>query len=321
MFSRAVRVLSLAFVLLYEPNVCHAQLSKGHQLLISRGLQVQGIVSTYDTFHLSTLSNANYTAVNWLWNSPRSYDGSMPLLGAAPGFPWARWVVDETDMPPLGDEASYFGQLVALQLADEWDLNNADIRTRAVNWFLSAGSNWPNTILYANNGGGQVSDGNLVDFVSRAHPDMITFDTYPWKSVYDTNQPNHIGPAISGPPTTWYSVLRIYRDISRAFGIPYGSYVQTFHSVEEYYPFNVYRDPSPSELRLNHFGALAFDAKWLCDFHYNNGSSPLFTSPGGDSNPNPLYYEKADCAFAHAKFWKSTCAAETNRRSNQSMDD
>src|SRR5882724_3773668 len=80
----------------------HAQLSKGNQILITRGLQIQGLVSTYDTFHLNTFSNANYTTVNWLWAAPRSFDGSMPLLGPAPGFPWARWVADENDMPPLG---------------------------------------------------------------------------------------------------------------------------------------------------------------------------------------------------------------------------
>ena len=134
---------------------------------------------------------------------------------------------------------------------------------------------------------------------------MISFDNYPWKSVYDSNQVDHIGAPIGGPPTIWYSVLRIHRDISRAFNIPFGSYVQTFHAVEEYGPHNVYRDPSPSELRLNHFGALAFNAKTLIDFHYNNGSSSLFTSPGGDSNPNALFSEKADCALRCRNFGKA----------------
>lgn len=301
---RSLLILA-AFIFSLFPSAAPAQLSKGHQILLNRGLQIQGIVSTYDTFHLDTFSNANYTTVNWLWSSPRSFSGSMPLLGQTPGFPWGRWVTDETDVPPQGDESGYLSQLVTLQLGDEWELNTDSVRTRAVDWFNSISTNWPNTILYANNGGGQVSDGNLIDFVSRAHPDMITFDTYPWKSVYDTNQPDHIGPAIGGPPTTWYSVLRIYRDISRAFGIPFGSYVQTFHAVEEYYPYNVYRDPSPSELRLNHFGALVFDAKMLIDFHYNNGSSSLFTAPGGDTHPNALYYEKADCAARARNFGKA----------------
>ena len=190
-----------------------AQVGKANQILINRGLQVEGLVATYDTFHLSTYSNANYTAVIWLWDSPRSYD-SMFQLGAAPGFPWARWVSSEGDMPPLGGESAYLGQLVNLQLADEWNLNDAATRTRAVNWFIAVRTNWPSTILSANNWGGQISDGNLIDFITRAQPDMICFDAYPWKSVYDAGAPGHIGPPIAGPPTAWYGNLRTYRDIS-----------------------------------------------------------------------------------------------------------
>lgn len=272
-----------------------AEIGKANQILINRGLQIEGLVVTYDTFHLSTFSNANYTAVCWLWDAPRSYNNMAPL-GPAPGFPWARWVSDESDMPPLGGEPAYLSQLVNLQLADEWNLNDDAMRTRAVDWFTSVRSNWPNTILSANNWGGQVSDGNLIDFVTRAQPDMICFDTYPWQSVWDANAPNHIGPVISGPPTAWYSHLRTYRDIARAFNIPFGSYVQTFHAVQDYNT-TVYRNPSPSELRLNHSGALAFNAKLLIDFLYNNGSSSLFVPPGGDNNPSALYPEKAEAAL------------------------
>ncbi len=295
---------ALAITVLFPGAVSQAQVGKANQILINRGLQVEGLVATYDTFHLDTYSNANYSAVIWLWDSPRSYD-VMSQLGSAPGFPWARWVANETDMPPLGGESGYLSQLVNLQLADEWNLNDDTIRTRAVDWFTAVRNNWPNTILSANNWGGQISDGNLIDFVSRAQPDMICFDSYPWKSVYDTSAPDHIGAPLNGPPTTWYSHLRIYRDISRAFGIPFGSYVQTFHSVEEWWPYNVYRNPSPSELRLNHFGALAFNSKMLIDFVYNNGASSLFDPPGGDSNPNALYYEKADCARRARNFGKA----------------
>jgi len=280
-----------------------AELSKANQILINRGLQIEGLAVTYDTFHLSTYSNANYTAVLWLWDSPRSYN-NMSILGTAPGFPWARWVFDEADMPPLGGEAAYLSQLLNLQLADEWHLNDDATRTRAVNWFNAVRNNWPNTILSANNWGGQVTDANLIDFCTRAHPDMICFDTYPWQSVWDVNAPNHTGSPIPGPPTQWYGHLRTYRDISRAFNIPFGSYVQTFHAVQDYNN-TVYRDPSPSELRLNHFGALAFNAKMLIDFLYNNGSSSLFNPPGGDSNPNALYYEKADCARRARNFGKA----------------
>src|SRR5262245_19339261 len=76
------------------PSPAHAQLSKANQILINRGLQIEGLISTYDTFHLSTYSNANYTSVLWSWDPPRPYN-SMSVIGPAPGFPWARWVVDE----------------------------------------------------------------------------------------------------------------------------------------------------------------------------------------------------------------------------------
>ncbi|MDB6058720.1 MAG: hypothetical protein JWO95_2564 [Verrucomicrobiales bacterium] len=228
----------------------------------------------------------------------------MPLLGDAPGFAWSRFVADETDMPPQGDEAPYLPQLVTLQLSDEPNLDDQATRDRMVNWFNSVSSNWPNTILVMNNGGGQVALSNLTDFVLRGHPDMVTFDFYPWQSVYDTNQPNHTGAPKNGFATVLFSELGIYRQISRSNGIPFGCYVQTFHAVEDY-DSTIYRDPSPSELRLNHNAPLAFNAKLLSDFHYNNGVSSLFNDGDGDNNPNALYYEKADCAKRVRNFGKT----------------
>src|SRR2546426_725864 len=65
------------------------QINKGSLILIDRGLQVQGMVTKDDVFHLSTYSNANYTSIHWLWDSNPS------LMGAVPGFPWSRWAGDE----------------------------------------------------------------------------------------------------------------------------------------------------------------------------------------------------------------------------------
>jgi hypothetical protein len=275
------RLTWLITALLASSGASFGQVTKGHLILINRGLQVQGMVTRDDVFHLSTYSNANYTSINWLWESNPS------LMGNAPGFPWSRWVGDETQMPPLAGEGPYMSQLVSLQLGDEWELNNDSLRNRAVNWFNAIRSNFPNTILYMNNFGGQVGDAQLGDFTTRARPDMLSFDTYPWRADRTTGNP------ITGPPTSWYGDLRRYREHARGAGIPLASYVQTFHAVESVW---VYRDPSPSELRLNHFGALAFNAKVLIDFTYNTGASSLFTTPGGDSNPTPLLAEKTDAA-------------------------
>lgn len=279
----------LALLLLAPAHYAQAQLSKANRILLNRGLQLQALATKDDVFHLDTCSNANFTTVTWLWDSNPS------LLGPAPGFPWARWANGETNMPGPpnhADELPYLGQLVSLQLADEWDLNNDAIRTQAADWFNSVRSNWPNTILYGNNWGGQIADGPLGDFIARAQPDMLCFDSYPCQSDYSTRLP--IGWNMHNSLlTSWYSELRRYRQWARNYNIPFGAYRQTFHAVQDYNT-TVYRDPSPSELRLNTFGALAFNAKFLINFTYNTGASSLFTSPGGDSYPTALYNEMAD---------------------------
>jgi hypothetical protein len=259
-----------------------AQISKGHRILIERGLQTQGMVTRDDVFHLDTYRNANYSTINWLW------DSSPSQHGPAPGFPWARWVRNESEMPSAAEQP-YLSQLVALQLGDEWHLNDPAVRDRAVNWFNAIRNDWPNTILYMNSFGGQVNDAALADFISRARPDMLSFDTYPWKSAYAG--PGQAGAPLGGQPTSWYGDLRRYRVHALNAGLPLASYRQTFHAVQDY-DQTVYRDPSPSELRLNTFGALAFGATAFVDFTYNTGASSLFTNPGGDSNPTPLYHEQ-----------------------------
>lgn len=146
--SHLFRSLILAGLLITIISDAEAAVSKGQLILIDRGLQVQGMVTRDDVFHLSTYSNANYTSVHWLW------DSSPAQLGTAPGFPWSRWAGDEAKVPPLTGEAPYMSQLVTLQLGDEWNLNDAATRTRAVNWFNAIRTNFPHTIIYMNNFGG-----------------------------------------------------------------------------------------------------------------------------------------------------------------------
>src|SRR6187200_495356 len=112
----ATLLLSLAGILILAPTA-QAQISRGHQLLMQRGLQTQGMVTKDDNFHIDTYQNGNYSTVNWLW------EASFAQLGPQPNYPWARWVNDESSMP-FGAELSHLNSLVALQLGDEWDLNN-----------------------------------------------------------------------------------------------------------------------------------------------------------------------------------------------------
>jgi hypothetical protein len=178
-----------------------------------------------------------------------------------------------------------------LQLGDEWDLNSDTIRTTLVNWFNSVRTNWPNTLLFHNNWAGQILDAQLSDFIARAQPDMLFFDGYPWQSDYATGTP------LGGPPNSWYSELRRYRAYAMAYNIPFGVYRQTFHSVQDYNS-TIYRNPSPSELRLLTSAALLFNAKFFTDFVYNAGATSLFdiepNGYSGDLHTNALYLEQAD---------------------------
>src|SRR5437867_12927790 len=40
-------------------------LDKGHQILVNRGIQLQGLVITYDLFNLSTFRSGNFTTLHW----------------------------------------------------------------------------------------------------------------------------------------------------------------------------------------------------------------------------------------------------------------
>jgi hypothetical protein len=271
----------------------HAQFSKATRILLTRGLQLQGLVQPADIFHLDIYSNANYNTINW------GFTSAPDLMGPVPGVPWARWVSDPTQLPPLPGEESYLSQLVCLSLSDEPYLDTPNDFADMLSFFntANANSNLANTILYINNWGLEVSDPTLNQFIAQAQPDMITFDEYPWQCVYDTSALNNIGAAIPGPPTGFYSELRRYRQDSMAHNIPFGIYRQTFHAVQDY-NVTVFRNPSPSELRLNTFSALAFNAKMLIDFVYNAGATSLFdietNGYSGDTHTNALYNEMID---------------------------
>jgi hypothetical protein len=296
------RVFPLAVALLAAlafPAPSSAQnepkLSKGYRILLERGIQLQGNVTTDDVFTLSTYRDLGYTSVNWLFGAQNKPNSDLKKLGPAPGaIPWARWVADEQSMPHLiPGERPYLKQLIGLSLADERDLRVPKVRDETVKWFESVRDNpaYANTILYTNNYGGQAPDDALSDFVPRAKPDMLFFDVYPFKCQWDESKPEHIGATQPADVLPWLSELRRYRQWSINHGIPFGAYMQTFHSVQDY-DHTVYRDPSPSELRYNNNAAVAFNAKYLTGFTYNTGASSLFIKPGGDTHRSPLYAEQ-----------------------------
>lgn len=279
----------LAIFLFASVASSRAQFSKGYQILLNRGLQIEGLSEWDDYWHMNTFTNMYYTSANW------GYSWNPSLLGPAPGVPWSRWVSSSNDMPPEVengvDETPYMSQLISLEMGDEYDLTDGTTFTNEVNWFNSVRSNFPNTILYINDYGGELPDSTLGSFIAQGQPDMICFDEYPFEDDWNTGAPN------TWPYTSWFSELRRYRQWSINGGIPFGTYMQTFNAVQNYND-TIYRNPSPSELRFNISAGLAFNAKVLIDFTYNTGATSLFSilpnGYSGDLYTNSLTAEKAD---------------------------
>jgi hypothetical protein len=279
-----------------------ANLDKGHQILIDRGLPIGGVIAlTSDPFHLNTMQTGGFTMPLWAWNS------DVTTLGAAPGAPWSRWVdyANENDLTPA--EQPYKSELVQLQVGDEQDLvNNSSIRAATTAWFNNNRAKFPNAILYINQGAGEGTAAeatSLANWIAEAQPDMISFDWYPftYNPTLDPNFPNRKW------NWYWYSVGQRYRRqalgtyIGATFSTagnaprPYATYLQTYKTAPS--PDEDRRTPSDSELRLQTFAALTMGYTDLSCFTYNSGSSVLFDPPSaGDSSPGPSYYQFKETA-------------------------
>ena len=248
-----------------------AALTKGQQWFVDNGLQIMGLIGNPQRgvpFHLTTYQAMGYTTQLWEWaTDPAQLTTS-----------WGRWVGDSSQMPAVGGESSRLATLRHLGLGDEPNLNDGAVRDAFVAWYNSAHANptFNTVLLWNNNYGGQVNDAALGDFIVRAHPDMISFDTYPYAPG---SQP------AGGSPTHWYGDLRRYRQHAMDTGTPLGVYRQTYSSPTGQ-PQT--RAVSASELNLQTFAALAFNAKSLQDFTYNFSQTLFDPAQGGDNQITPL---------------------------------
>jgi autotransporter-associated beta strand protein len=267
---RRLQTIALSGAVLAGVSAAKA-LDKGQQWFVDNGLQLMGVIGDPSRgvgFHLSTYQSLGYTSELWEWHT----DASQLTMS------WGRWVGSSSDMPPQGSESSHMSTLKQLSLGDEPNLNDSGVRDTYVSWYNSAHGNstYDNVLLWNNNWGGQITDANLGDFITRAHPDMISFDTYPYAP---SAQP------AGGSPTSWYSDLRRYREWGIDTNTPVGVYRQTYASASG---SPQTRAVSESELALQTSAALAFNAKSLEDFTYNFNNTTLFSGGSGDSTLSSL---------------------------------
>ncbi len=286
--SRRCRVL-LALAVSISAMAARAEavtLDRGHRILIERGFQLQALVLDTNSFNVQQFQAANFTTANF-W----ARDLAPSFLAPAPGLPWGRWTDDSGGLDFLTPaEQPYARTFTSLQIGDEQDLVGQTL-TDAAALMAQQKSLYPETLIYTNQFGSQMSTSSLQNYMQVAQPDMLSMDTYNFK-----------GNVRGGSPTDLYKHLETYRDLgllgndgTGSTPIPTSLYTQTFYDLS-----NWDRPVSTSEANLNQFAALAFGNKMTNAFIYDTnpgtygpgGFITMMFNSGGDGNPNTTFLDQ-----------------------------
>jgi PEP-CTERM motif len=272
-----------------------AQLSKVDTLLQQDGYQLQGALygggllyyngHTVNGQYVPGFAQANYTAPSWAGSASFTDANGMALNG-----PWAIWNVNNGDLPDqVSADVPHLNNLVSMAIGDEIEwVRDPSTTAPLIAEFqqVNSDSNYNNTIVYTNNSAGQLTDNGpaVTSFIQQAHPDMLTFDTYPFQTGNATaltdSQILNVG------YTSWYTELRFYRDVTLdnsyqssnpTYAVDWGLYRQTYATDDGT------RTPSASEYGLQTFSAMAFGAKYLSDFITDGSASQLYTDSNQDA--------------------------------------
>ena len=256
-------------------NAKGVELSRGRQILLDRGLQIQGLAFRCNSLPIDydRWNATNFTTLN-AWNSSSQIVYETPV-----GTPWGR--VYEDNWWEMPSDPALLDNLVSLQYWDEREpdatfTNNSKAR------FKDWQTMYPNTLAYTNFYGHQIDATELATYMQAAEPDMVMFDTYP---PFDFPTPNR---------NMWYSYMQKYRTAGLAGNdgtgqqpIPYGQFLNLYRSD---YTKSL---PSESYVRLQQNASLAFGYTFISAFVYNDPNysgvvSTMFSS-SGDSSPTPVF--------------------------------
>ena len=303
--STKTGILALLFVasMLIGYNLASAQtsqqdLSKGNYLLMQKPFQIEawsypnflvnGVLE--DRFNPGYYAASNFSSFGVTHSA--SQLESYPL--EVQNKPWSR--IEEVHHGLSTYELTKINTLFRLQFEDD-NLTPTDttLVKYANLWFTYKRSKaeFDNTILSVDlpfHGYGAVYADQQTNMLSLLKPDLILFNRYPWEK---SDLYNHVQ-LLYG----WYGMLIYYRNIAikgiDGTGnkpIPFGAFTQTWFAYQT-------TPPSYSQMRLNHFGSLAFGAKVLSAFVYND-------YPGDSTNtiksilfkkelPTTQFYQQAE---------------------------
>ncbi len=277
-------VLPLLLALILGSVSAAQTLSRGHQTLVYRGLQLNAVVfeTRAGNFNLARWNESNFTTINF--GGDQTYPAA--LLPPAPGIPWSNigWY-----LPDIPQNAyPYASQLIRIQLSDEQDITDPTHLNNIQYNIAGLHDRYPNLIVHTNQWGAQHTAAQLRYYMQYCQPDMLMFDTYPFD-----------GDLAGGSPTSFYRDMEKYRKLGLEGNdgtgnqpIPVGIYTQTWKVGGHV--------PSESEIRLNNFSAWAFGYKLVDSFIYDTiadgivGVAPIMFSGYGTANPTAQFYQVAE---------------------------
>jgi hypothetical protein len=273
------------------------ELSHGRQVLLNRGLQVQGYVyfKPYSPFtNVEQYLSANFSTINfdgipnaWLNAPPNNY----VLDDMPPNSSWGRSYVPEVNGGRPGNEvlttfeSGYAENFVSFGYYDEVDITNSTVLADMTAKIASWNSLYPNTLTHANLQYGFTA-AQLTNYIQVVRPDMLQFDYYPGYNI---------NPVTSGSRIAWYAEMQKYRTVALAGvdgrgtkPIAYGQFLQLYRPS--------YTAPLPSEtfVRLQQFASWAFGFSDVSAYMYNSQDIPplcsvMFSGPGDTSPQTPLF--------------------------------
>ena len=273
-------------------------LSKGNYLLMQKPYQIEawsypnflvnGVLE--DRFNASFYAASNFTSFGVTHSGSELDDYPIEVQDK----PWSR--IEEVHHGMNAFELTKINTLFRLQFEDDnLNPNNTELVQFANLWFNDKRSNpeFDETILSLDLPFSNYSTefaNQLKDMISLLKPDLILFNRYPWEKS-DTYNPIQL---LYG----WYGMLIYYRNIALKgidgtsnIPIPFGAYTQTWFA-------NQSTPPSYSQMKFNHFGSLAFGAKVLSAFVYNDypgdATNTIKTILFKNELPTPQFYQQAE---------------------------
>lgn len=249
-------------------------LSKGHNLLVQHGLQLQASCDEGPAhFYAEDWGPSNFTTRFLLGGGQYGYDIDTPWAGSPPyvnnDIP-SDWYVNR-----LGHDQS--SSLLGVQHGDEQDIFNQGEQATLIARMAMLRTVHPNVIQYTNQRADQVMYWNpsaMPAYMKNCRPDMLCFDYYPFDG--STTWPG-------GSPTTFYSCLETYRNYGLAGNDGTGA-----QPIPTAFWTNSFR--SESEVRLNSFSGWAFGYKEMLRFNYTG--SDLFDH--GTHAPTEKFHQLAE---------------------------